>query len=219
MDKLLGKQLKYISLIILVLGTVLIISNSNYHIPGNNEGYQPEQPIKFSHQVHAGELKISCVYCHFGAERSRHAGIPAASICMNCHKFVIASSDALNLEEIQAEKEGRDIKTVVSPEILKIYTALGYDEQLKTTWELPEPIEWTKIHNLADYVFFSHQAHNNAGVECNECHGEIETMEQVRQVSDLSMGWCLDCHREAGKNFNTAPERTKLLSDCSTCHY
>ncbi len=219
MDKLFNKQIKYLSIMILVLGMFIIISNSNYHIPGNHEGYQPDQPIKFSHQAHAGELKISCLYCHFGAEKSRHAGIPAMSICMNCHKFVRATSDAINIEEIAAKKEGRDIKAVYSSEILKIYSALGYDKNMKPMDIVPEPVIWTKIHNLPDHVFFSHKAHNIAGVECNSCHGEIETMEKVRQVSDLSMGWCLKCHRETGKTYKTVPGRTKLLSNCSTCHY
>ncbi len=219
MSKLFSKQIKYISLMILVLGTFIIISNSNYHIPGNQEGYQPDQPIKFSHQLHAGDLQVSCIYCHYGAEKSRHAGIPAMSICMNCHKYVTASSDKVNLEELAAKEEKRKIKPVYSPEILKIYSALALDKQLKETGDVKKPVEWIKIHNLPDHVFFSHKAHNLAGVNCGDCHGQIETMDKIKQVADLSMGWCLKCHRKSAVENSSAPGRTKLLLNCSTCHY
>jgi formate-dependent nitrite reductase cytochrome c552 subunit len=214
------KQLRIISILILFTGTFLILKINNYRMPGNQQGYQPQQPIDFSHRLHAGELTIACLYCHYGAEKSRHAGIPATNICMNCHRYVIASIDNIRLEEVRAKKENRKPRQIVSQEIEKIYATLGLNIQLE---EIPdakkEPIRWTKIHNVPDYVYFSHEPHVAAGVDCVDCHGDVRTMDQVRQVNDLGMGWCLKCHRDSQNIRDIVPERTQLLSDCATCHY
>src|SRR5215472_5104332 len=131
---------------------------------GLNQGYSPTQPIAFPHKIHAGDNKIPCLYCHYAARTSRHAGIPPASVCMNCHSIL--------------EKQTAEI------------------EKLKEAVQQQRPIRWVKIHNLPDFVYFNHSQHVLSGVACQRCHGEIEKMERVEQVSPLTMGWCLECHRE-----------------------
>jgi hypothetical protein len=211
---------------------------ADVHLPGNQQGYEPAQPIAFSHRLHAGELQVQCVYCHSGAERSRHAGIPAASTCMNCHRFVRATRGAVRAEDELAQQEKRAPRTVVSPELQKLYDALALDEKLqRDPGKQLQPIAWTKIYNLPDFVYFDHRPHVIAGVACQSCHGPVETMERVRQVGDLSMGWCVNCHRNVNRagldgkeNFNSPPapayagprpvtRRVYASTDCSTCHY
>ncbi len=177
---------------------VLIPRLQSHHLPGNQQGYEPVQPIAYSHRLHAGELQIQCQYCHFGADKSRHAGIPPASVCMNCHRFVRAPLGAVRTEDALAEKEKRSPRPVTSAELQKLYDAVGQQH----------PIAWTRIHALPDFVYFDHRAHVNAGVACQQCHGPVESMERVRQVSDLSMGWCVNCHRA-----------NRASTNCSTCHY
>ncbi len=152
---------------------------------GRSKGYAPTQPIKYSHKLHAGDLKIDCQYCHFSASVSKSASIPSANICMNCHNGV---------------SEG---PTGDTNEIQKIYDATGWNpETRKYDRESTGAIEWVKIHNLPDHVFFSHAQHVTAGkVECQTCHGPIEEMEVVKQHSNLSMGWCLDCHKKTKVQF------------------
>lgn len=188
-------------------------------LPGYHQGFEPAQPVAYSHRLHAGELEIACQYCHAGAERSRHAGIPAASVCMNCHRFVSAPRSAVRAEELAAEKEGRAPRPVVSPEIAKIYRALGLDERLQREAALPlEPIAWVRVHEVPDFVAFDHRPHVAAGVACQRCHGPVETMERVRQVESLSMGWCLDCHR-TGVAAASGAGRITASTDCAVCHY
>jgi len=135
---------------------------------GRSKDYSPIQPIKFSHAVHAGQNQTDCIYCHSSAPYSKTAGIPSENVCMNCHLMV------------------RNGTRSGSFEISKIITS--YENQ--------KPIEWIKIHNLPDHVFFSHAQHVSvAGLDCKECHGDVKKMDIVKQVSDLSMGWCIDCHR------------------------
>ncbi len=200
-------------------GIALVPKVLGLRLPGNNQGFEPRQPIAYSHRLHAGELAIDCQYCHAGAERSRHAGIPAASVCMNCHRLVTASRSAVRSEELAAEAEGRKPTRVIAPELAKLYGALGLGDDLEPDPErTPRPIAWTRIHQLPDFAYFDHRPHVAAGVECQRCHGPIETMERVRQVESLSMGWCLDCHRDpahAGLGAGTAAAST----DCVACHY
>ena len=188
---------------------VLLASRATmFHLPGNQQGYEPVQPIAYSHRLHAGELQIQCQYCHFGADKSRHAGIPPASVCMNCHKFVTAPLGAVRAEDELAEKEKRAPRPVVSAELRKLYDAVNQ----------ARPIVWNRIHSLPDFAYFDHRAHVNAGVACQQCHGPVETMERVRQVSDLSMGWCVNCHRDANRT-GIAGRRVNASTDCSTCHF
>jgi cytochrome c7-like protein len=191
----------------------------NYHLPGNQQGYEPVQPIAYSHRLHAGEMQIACLYCHFTAEKSRHAGIPPANVCMNCHRFVTAPLGAVRAEDELAQKEKRSPRPLVSPELQKIYDALALDARMERDPSRPlRPIAWTRVHNLPDFVYFDHRAHVNAGVVCQTCHGPVETMERVRQISDLSMGWCVNCHRQANR-VGVAGKRVQASIDCSTCHY
>lgn len=186
---------------------------------GDHTGYEPAQPIAFSHRLHAGEMQISCLYCHSAAEQSRHAGIPAAGTCMNCHQFVTAPLGALRAEDERAQKEGRRPERIISPEIAKIYEALALSQALaRDPAREPQPIAWTRVYRLPDYVYFDHRAHVAAGVSCQTCHGPVETMERVRQAGSLSMGWCVSCHRDTT---GLAPgARVKSASvDCATCHY
>ncbi|MCI0457993.1 MAG: hypothetical protein L0Z62_13600 [Gemmataceae bacterium] len=188
-------------------------------LPGNQQGYEPEQPIAFSHRLHAGELGISCLYCHSGAESSKHAGIPASSVCMNCHNSVTAPRGATLAEEETAKKEGRKPRPIVSDDLRKLYAAFALDDNLKPVpGKKPQSIPWVKVHNLPDFACFDHRAHINAGVACQRCHGPVETMERVRQVESLSMGWCVSCHREANSR-GIDGKKAKASLDCAACHY
>jgi hypothetical protein len=188
-------------------------------LPGNEQGYEPAQPILFSHPLHAQELQIGCLYCHFAAESSRHAGIPPASVCMNCHRFVKATRGAVRAEQEQAQRENRPPRPLVSPELQKLYDAVGL-----TPGSPPEagraghPLVWVQIHKLPDFVYFDHRAHLTAGVTCQRCHGPVETMERVRQVEDLSMGWCVNCHREVDQT-GVAGKPVEAPTDCDACHH
>jgi len=157
---------------------------------GVHEGYKPVQPIKFSHQIHAGVNQIECQYCHGGAFKSKNASIPSANVCMNCHNTVTASD----------HYDGE-----ISPEILKIYRAVDFDPETKTYGNNPRPIEWVRIHNLPDFAYFNHSQHVVvAGVECQTCHGPIQDMEEVYQYSPLTMKWCVDCHKTTEVNADNA---------------
>jgi hypothetical protein len=162
-----------------------------------NQGYSPEQPIAFSHKIHAGDNKVPCLYCHYAARKSRHAGIPSVSVCMNCHTM-------LRKQTVEIEK-------------------------FKEAVQQQRPIVWTKVHNLPDFVYFNHSQHVLSKVACQRCHGPIETMDRVKQASPLTMGWCLECHREhAGIATSTLKRSVASLKespkpvaglDCGKCHY
>lgn len=195
------------------------------HLPGNQQDYQPTQPIRFSHRLHAGDLEIGCLYCHSGAERSRDAGVPAASVCMNCHKFVTAAFGSIRAEDDGAQKEKSETRLIVSPEVQKLYDAVGFVPKQPSASPVAavarsaqKPIAWNKVYTLPDYVRFDHRPHVHAGVACQTCHGPVETMERVSQVPDLSMGWCINCHRNATAN-GVNGKAVKATLDCSACHY
>jgi cytochrome c551/c552 len=191
---------------------------------GVAQGYQPTQPIKFSHELHAGINQVNCQYCHSGAFKSKNASIPSANVCMNCHNYVQAT------EKYNGE---------ISPEIKKIYTALDYNPDTRTYGNNPKPIEWVRIHNLPDFAYFNHSQHTTvAGVECQTCHGPIEKMTEVYQYSPLTMGWCIDCHRKTEVNSKGNAYYDKVLAahdeikegkkvtaaalgglECVKCHY
>lgn len=202
-----GRTLVTLLVLAALLALLAVARASQLRLPGDHTGYEPEQPIRFSHRLHAGELEIDCLYCHSGAERSRHAGIPAASTCMNCHKNVTAPWAQVRAEAEAAMNEKREPRPVVSPELQKVFDALAERR----------PIEWTQVHKVPDFVTFEHRAHVNAGVACDACHGPVRTMERVRQVSSLSMGWCVDCHR-GGATAQMAGVTTRGSTDCAACH-
>ncbi len=169
---------KWIHLIIILVAALYITKTLAHEAIaiGRSENYSPDQPIKFSHAIHAGENKTNCLYCHPSAEYSKSAGIPGANVCMNCHLIV---------------RNGTNSGTWEINKLIESY-------------ENNIAIEWIRIHNNPDHVFFSHAQHVSVGgVECQECHGEVETMDRVIQVSDLSMGWCIECHRERELNFHS----------------
>lgn len=151
---------------------------------GVAQGYHPEQPIAYSHTLHAGEMGISCVYCHSGAEKGKVAGIPSANVCMNCHKYV---------------KKGPVTGTT---EIAKIYKALDYDPDKGTYGPNQKPIQWVRVHNLPDLAYFNHAQHVTVGkIECQTCHGPVQdSMTVAYQYSPLTMNWCITCHRETKVN-------------------
>ena len=196
---------------------VLTVSLRGINLPGNRQGYEPVQPIGYSHRLHAGELRIPCLYCHYGAEKSRNAGIPATSVCMNCHSSIWASTAVMRAATQRAESEKRPLQVAASPELRKLYDAMGLDGDLSPS-RAPQPIEWLRIHRLPDFVYFDHRPHVNNGVRCQSCHGPVETMQRVRQVSDLSMGWCVDCHRQANRT-GIQGRRAHATLDCTGCHF
>ncbi len=153
------------------------------------EGYEPEQPIAFNHTLHAGELEIDCQYCHSSAADSKHAGIPSANVCMNCHVAI---------------DEGRSEEG--TQEIAKIYHAVGWDKDERMYTGQEHPIAWVKVHNLPDHAFFSHAQHVSvAGLECQTCHGPVDEEYTVgKQFAPLTMGWCIDCHNNSAIDLNSS---------------
>ena len=166
---------------------------------GRMKDYQPVQPIYYSHKVHAGINQISCLYCHGAAWDSKHAAIPSVNVCMNCHKGIQEYAKGPKLYD----EDGKEINGTA--EIAKLYKAAGFDPAKANSWDATKAksIEWVKIHNLPDHVYFNHSQHVRAGkVQCQTCHGEITAMDEVKQVSELSMGWCINCHRQSKIDFN-----------------
>lgn len=164
---------------------------------GRQQGYQPVQPIFYSHRVHAGINQISCLYCHSNALVSKHATVPPLNVCMNCHAAINEYTKGPKLyREDGSEVDGTE-------EIQKLYSYTGYDPKTSTYHtENAKPVEWIKIHSLPDYVFFSHAQHTAAGkVQCQTCHGPIQQMDEVHQFAPLSMGWCINCHRTTKVDF------------------
>lgn len=153
------------------LSTVIGVSFCLYALwPANAEkGYAPPQPISYSHKLHAGDLQIECLYCHTNAETHAHANIPSVRKCMNCHN----------------EVQPVDSRGSIKPDVWFIM------QKYKNN----EPIEWVNVHNMADFVFFDHSRHVQSDLECQECHGPVETMDRVQRWSAMKMGWCLECHR------------------------
>ncbi len=163
---------------------------------GRHEGYQPVQPIYYSHKVHAGSSQISCLYCHTGAQDSKHANIPSVNVCMNCHMAVSEYAG-----EPLFREDGSSVNA--NAEIQKLYKYAGWNPDTKKYDKPGEPIEWIRIHNLPDLAYFNHAQHVKVGrVQCQTCHGEIQNMGEVKQFADLSMGWCVNCHRTTNVQFN-----------------
>jgi menaquinone reductase, multiheme cytochrome c subunit len=169
-------------------------------------GYQPDQPVPYSHALHAGELGLDCRYCHSTVERAAKAAIPPAATCMNCHTSVKKDSEAL--------------------------------QPIRQSFAENDPVKWVRVHDVPDYVFFNHQAHVNAAVGCESCHGRVDQMVKVFQAKPLTMEWCLDCHRNPTPHLRDIENLTKMgyeqqpgegervlkannvnpPTNCSTCH-
>lgn len=191
--------------LILVTVIVLLLASA-YHMYGYfmqvgvDQGYAPIQPIHFSHKIHAGDNKIDCKFCHSSARSSKHSGIPSLENCMNCHKSIY---------EYKGNPEGPSAEDLANGytnefytgEIKKLYAAVGWDEnQMQYTGD-SQPVEWVRVHKLPDLAYFNHSQHVTvAGVECQTCHGPVETMEILQQHAPLTMGWCINCHRQTNVN-------------------
>ncbi len=263
---------------LIVLGGYTTVNNGIAF--GRQQGYAPDQPIKFSHAMHAGLQGINCQYCHDGARQSKHASIPAANTCMNCHKAIekgsqfgtqeltkifasigydpstdkyIENYDKLSNDEIKAiytkwisesylkeksltELDRRGIRTV-NEQWHEISSSLT--NELKD--KISGPIEWTRIHMLPDHVYFNHSQHVTIGkLECQQCHGKVQEMDVMYQYAPLSMGWCVNCHRQTAVQFKeneyyetykqyhealAKGEKSKITVEdiggleCQKCHY
>jgi hypothetical protein len=187
----------YIALIAVLLFVVggYLMAKGSINL-GRQQGYQPSQPIYYSHKVHVGINQINCLYCHGPAWESKHATIPSLNICMNCHKAIQTYEKGPKLYD----EEGNEINGTA--EIQKLYNYAGYVPGQPWDISKAKSPEWIKIHNLPDHVYFNHAQHVNAGkVSCQSCHGNIQEMDEVYQVSDLSMGWCINCHRASKVDF------------------
>ncbi|AEK24011.1 c-type cytochrome [Capnocytophaga canimorsus] len=155
-----------------------------------NQGYEPIQPIHYSHKIHAGDNQIDCKFCHSSARVSKTAGIPSLNVCMNCHETI----SEYNGEEDLANGYTKEFYT---GEIKKLYKAVGWDEEKREYTGKTEPVRWVRVHNLPDFAYFNHSQHVTvAGVQCQECHGPVEEMEILHQHAPLTMGWCVECHRK-----------------------
>ena len=269
-------MIAFVAFLIVVLGGYFTVNNAI--MLGRQQGYQPEQPIKFSHATHAGTHQIDCNYCHDGARRSKHSVIPAANTCMNCHKAIKVgsvygtgeltkvfasigfdpSTDKYieNYDELDRDEIEKIYKKWITDNYIKEFNTLDAEGELlvKNQWEdlvasltapgkenIQGPIEWIRIHNMPDHVYFNHAQHVTVGqLECQTCHGKVEEMEVVQQYSPLSMGWCVNCHRQTEVQFANNPYyesyenyhkemasgvRDKVTVeeiggiDCQKCHY
>jgi len=195
----------YKNKVYITLATIIVFVLVGFYITkgaiglGRQKAYEPKQPIYFSHKVHSGINQISCLYCHGNAWESRHATVPSVNVCMNCHKAIQSFEKSGKIYD----EAGDEINGTM--EIQKLYKYAGFDPANAAKWNpsMAKPIEWVKIHNLPDHVFFSHAQHVHAGnVQCQTCHGAVTEMDELKQFAELSMGWCINCHRETKVNFD-----------------
>ncbi|QED38110.1 c-type cytochrome [Antarcticibacterium arcticum] len=156
---------------------------------GIDQGYKPVQPIHFSHKIHAGDNQIDCKFCHSSARVSKTSGIPSLNVCMNCHKSIGEVAEATATDEYSKEFYDKEIQ--------KLYTAVGWNPEEQAYSGETEPVKWVRIHNLPDFAYFNHSQHVEVGgIACQTCHGPVEEMEIMYQNAPLTMGWCVNCHRE-----------------------
>jgi mono/diheme cytochrome c family protein len=179
---------------LVLVSAILLLLASGYFVYGFlmqigvDQDYAPLQPIHYSHRIHAGNNKIDCKYCHSSARVSKNAGIPSLNICMNCHKNIAEVSDTTSTVDGHT-------KAFYDGEIKKLYDAVGWDGSKYTG--KTKPVKWVRIHNLPDFAYFNHSQHVTvAGIECQQCHGPVQTYEVQKQFAPLTMGWCIDCHRK-----------------------
>ncbi|MEM1030682.1 MAG: cytochrome c3 family protein [Myxococcota bacterium] len=173
-------KLRYVAAAALAGGAVYATTILNYGFSpyATDVGYRPEQPVPFSHAIHAGQLGMDCRYCHQTVEKAAHAAIPSTETCMACHTRIHTESPKL--------------------------------EPVRKSWETGEPVSWVRIHDLPDYSYFNHSAHVTKGVGCASCHGRIDKMEVVHQDAPLSMGWCLECHRNPEPHLRPPDKVTQM---------
>ena len=176
------------SAIVLVLAGAYFVFGFLMQV-GVDQGYQPIQPIHFSHKIHAGDNQIECKFCHSSARVSKTSGIPSLNVCMNCHKTISTVAEATATEEYS--------KDFYDGEIQKLYDAVGWVPEEQAYTGEAEPVKWVRIHNLPDFAYFNHAQHVEVGdIQCQVCHGPVQEMEIMYQNAPLTMGWCVNCHRE-----------------------
>jgi mono/diheme cytochrome c family protein len=222
---------------LVLVSAIFLLLSSAYFVygffmqVGVDQDYEPIQPIHYSHRIHAGSNGINCNYCHSAARVSKHSNIPSLNVCMNCHKSIAEVSDTTATEDYS--------KSFYDGEIQKLYKAVGWDQSTQSYTGKTEPVKWVRIHNLPDFVYFNHSQHVKvAGIECQTCHGPVQTYEIMKQFSPLTMGWCIDCHRKTEVKMEGNEYYTKIheqLSkkygvdkltaaqmgglECGKCHY
>ena len=198
----------FTSVILLLLSSAYFAYGYMMQI-GVDQGYMPVQPIHYSHKIHSGANQIECQYCHSSARVSKHSGIPSLNVCMNCHENIAEYNGEEDLEKGYT-------KDFYTNEIKKLYKAVGWDEETQSYTGETEPVKWVRIHNLPDFVYFNHSQHVSvAGVDCQKCHGPVEEMEILYQYSSLTMGWCIDCHRESNIKVKDNEYYTKVHEELS----
>ena len=222
---------------LVIVSVIILLLSSAYFVYGYlsqvgvNQGYEPVQPIHYSHKIHAGDNGIDCKYCHSSARVSKHSGIPSLNVCMNCHKSIYEVAETTATEEYSKEFYDGEIK--------KLYEAVGWDDANQKYTGKTKPVKWVRIHNLPDFAYFNHSQHVVVGqIECQTCHGPVEEMEIMSQHAPLTMGWCINCHRETNVKVKGNDYYTKIheqLSkkygvdqltaaqmgglECGKCHY
>ena len=198
---------------------------------GVDQTYQPVQPIHFSHRIHAGDNGVDCKYCHSSARVSKTSGVPSLNVCMNCHKVI---------SEVAPETATEDFsKEFYDKEIAKLYNAVGWDATTQSYTGEEQPVKWVRVHNLPDFAYYNHSQHVTvAGIECQQCHGPVQEMEVLYQFAPLTMGWCINCHRETNVNLEGSGYYDKIheqlskkygvetltaaqmgATECGKCHY
>lgn len=224
-----------VSVIFLLLGSAYFAYGWMSQV-GVDQGYMPVQPIHYSHRIHAGENAIECKYCHSSARVSKHSGIPSLNICMNCHKSIAEVAGPESEYTSVTEDYSKDF---YDKEIQKLYKAVGWDEATQSYTGETQAVEWVRIHNLPDFAYFNHSQHVSvAGIECQKCHGPVQEMEIMYQHAPLTMGWCINCHRETNVKIEGNPYYEEIHAqlakqygvekvtaaqmgglECGKCHY
>jgi len=199
---------------LMLVVAILFLLSSAYFVFGYfmqlgvDQGYQPVQPIHYSHKIHAGDNKIDCKYCHSSARVSKTSGIPSLNVCMNCHKSIYEVAPSTASAEYSKEFYDGEIK--------KLYAAVGWDDAEQQYTGETQPVKWVRIHNLPDFAYFNHSQHVTVGgIECQTCHGPVEEMEVMYQHSPLTMGWCINCHRETNVKVKDNAYYTKIHEELS----
>lgn len=199
---------------LVLVTSVFLLLASGYFVYGYlmqvgvDQNYEPIQPIHFSHKIHAGDNEINCKYCHSAARVSKNSGIPSLNVCMNCHKNIAEVAETTATPEYS--------KAFYDEQIQKLYTAVGWDKTAQSYTGKSEPVKWVRIHNLPDFVYFNHSQHVTvAGIECQTCHGPVETFEIQKQFAPLTMGWCISCHRKTDVKMEGNDYYTKIHEELS----
>lgn len=219
-----------VTVIVLLLGAAYYAFGYMMQI-GVDQGYEPVQPIHFSHKIHAGDNGIDCKYCHSSARTSKTSGIPSLNVCMNCHQSIPEVAPGTATAEYSKE--------FYDGEIAKLYKAVGWDAASQSYTGETQPVKWVRIHNLPDFVYFNHSQHVSvAGIACQTCHGEVQEMEILHQHAPLTMGWCIQCHQDTNVKMEGNEYYTKIHEElakkygveqlsaaqmggmeCAKCHY